>query len=156
MSLLAMTACHTYTPVESPAVGTVARVTVPVRGTTGGASAAVQAASLEGVVVNAGDTIVLAMPIRREWGDAQGVMRIDTVRLLRDQLSAIEAKRPSTGKSVLLGAAIAGGVATLAVILDIKNGGDQSPVPDDDEFPPGGAVVTLRLASVLAWLFGGG
>ena len=156
MCLLAMTACHTYTHVESPAVGTVARVTVPVRGTNGDASAPVQAASLEGVVVSAGDTIVLAMPIRREWGDAQGVMRIDTVRLLSDQLSAIEAKGPSTGKSVLLGAAIAGGVTTLALILDIKNGGDQSPVPDDEEFPPGGAVVTLRLASVWAWLVGGG
>ena len=152
-----MVGCHSYTPSEAPAPGTVARVRVAVPGSSAvdGLNVAVESASLEGVVVSAGDTIVLAMRIRREWGSAGGTLRADTVRVTRDRLSSIEVKEVAVGKSLLLGAAIAGAATTLALILDIGHV-DQVGAPGDEDDSPGGAVVSFPLGSIIARLLGGG
>ncbi|MCH7565569.1 MAG: hypothetical protein IH968_17290 [Gemmatimonadetes bacterium] len=151
--LLAMVGCHSYTPVESPAPGAVARVTVPGRSAIEGLNMAVETASVEGVVLSAGDTIVLALRRRQQWGNA-GTMVVDTVRLTRERLSSIEVKEFSTRKSVLLGAAIAGAVTTLALILDVGNA-EGVPAAEDELFPPGGTVITFPVGSIIAKLLGG-
>ena len=156
-SLLVMVGCHSYIPSDSPAPGSVARVRIPTGSAAEGPNAVAETASLEGVVVSAGDTIVLAMRIRREWGNDGGTLRTDTVRLSRDRLSSIEVKEVATGKSLLLTAAIAGAAMALALTLDVGPGiGLGDPEEEEEEPSVGGAVITLSLASIIAKLFGGG
>ena len=153
--LLAMVGCHSYVPVESPAPGTIARVTIPVRAAINVPNGRGGTASVEGVVLSARDTIVLAMRSRGNWGEARETIRIDTIYVPRDQQVRIEVKEFSTGKSVLLGAAIAGAAAAVALTLEIANAEGVAP-PEDDPFPPGGTVISVSVASIVAKLFGGG
>ena len=154
--LLAMAGCHSYMPSESPAPGTVARVTVLGRPAIEGSSAAVETATVEGVVLSAGDTIMLAMRRRRAWGDGGGTMRVDTVRLTRDRLSSIEVKEVSTSKSVLLGAAIAGAMTALVLTLDVGHREGVGSLPEDEDPSAGGTVITFPIGSIIAKLLGGG
>ncbi len=150
--LLAIVGCYSYVPSVSPAPGTVARVRIPA---VEGSNGAGETASVEGVVVSAGDTIVLAMQIRREWGNAGGTLRADTIRLARARLSSIEVKEAAIGKSLLLTAAIAGALATLALTLDLGHGEGVGP-PEEEEESPGGTVITFPIGSIIAKLLGGG
>ena len=154
--LLTMVGCHSYTSVESPAPGTIARVTIPIRAAINVPNARAGTASVEGVVLSAGDTIVLAMRGRGEWGESQETTRIDTVRIARDQRSAIDLKEFSMGRSVLLSAAIAGAVTVIALTVNAVSNQDGDAPIEDDLFPPGGTVISIPVASIIAKLFGGG
>ena len=151
--LLALLGCHSYTPSESPAPGSVARVRVPA---VEGASEAGETASVEGVVVSAGDTIVLAMHMRREWGSDGGTLRADTIRLTRDLVSSIEVKEAAIGRSLLLAAAVAGALTTLALTLDLGHGEGVGVQEEEEDVTIGGIVITFPVGSIIAKLLGGG
>ena len=154
--LLTTVGCHSYTPSESPAPGSVARVRVAGSVAIGGLGVATETASLEGVVVSARDTIVLVMRRRREWGNAGGTMRADTIRLTRDRLSSIEVKEFSTRKSLLLGGAIAGAMTALVLNFDVGHIPGLGDEEEEEEVSPGGIVITFPLGSIIAKLLGGG
>ena len=150
--LLTLVGCHSYTSAESPAPGSVARVRVRA---VEGSSEAGETAPVEGVVVSAGDTIVLAMRLRREWGNTSGTRRADTVRLARERLSSIEVKEAASGRSLLLGAAIAGAMTALVLTLDVGHI-EGVGAREEEEVSPGGTVITFPLGSIIAKLLGGG
>lgn len=126
--LLVLGGCYSYTPVQSPPRGTIARVTLPARSAIEGVPGTAGAtASVEGEVLSAGDTIVLGMRSVREWGTDVGSIRIDTVRIPRQTLSIIETKELSMAKSTAMGAIIVGTVVAVSVLLDIGGAPDAPP-----------------------------
>ena len=156
VGLLVLGGCYSYTPVQTPARGTIARVTLPARSAIEGVrGTAGTTAAVEGEVLSAGDTIVLGMRSVREWGPDVGSIRIDTVRIPRQALSVIERKELSITKSTAAGAVLVGTVVAVSLLLDIR-GSKQGDVPFDGTDLPEGAIISLSISSIIAKLFGGG
>jgi len=154
-TLLVLGGCYSYTPVQTPARGSIARVTMPARsaieglpGTNG------STASVEGEILSAGDTIVLGMRSTREWGPDVGSIRLDTVRIPRLTLSIIERKELSMPKSIAAAATIVGTVVAVSLMLDISGSKDGDTPFDGDDLPEG-AVISFSISSVIAKLLGG-
>lgn len=135
--LLGAGACHTYLPVTNPAPGTNVRVRVPVTSALDNGNAAPGTASIEGVVVESGDTLVLATSLRQEYGAYREVTMVDTLRLRPEQLLSVEQPQFSMGRTVLLTAVIVGAAVGTA-IASFGGGGDEI---DGGEPPPQGAIV---------------
>lgn len=110
-----LSGCHTYLPVETPAPGSVARVHVPVRSALVGPGLPPRTASVEGVVIEAGDTLVLEVRTRRVIGTFNEFVQENTYRVSREDLVAVEVREFSPGRSAVLGSAILTGVAFLAI-----------------------------------------
>ncbi len=110
-----LSGCHTYMPVETPAPGSVARVHVPVRSALEEPGLPPRTASVEGVVVEAGDTLVLEVRTRRVIGTFDEFVQENTYRVARDELLAVEVREFSPRRSAVLGSAIVTGVVFLAV-----------------------------------------
>ena len=145
--------CHNYVPVDVAPVGAAVRVLVPVQSALADPNAPASTASIEGDVVSDGDTLVLALVNRQEYGAFREIVRYDTLRLGPDQRTRVEVKQFSNGKSVALGVGIAVGVAILAVsAFGGLNGGG----PDDMPPPPpqGALVFSPSLLSSLWSVFG--
>jgi hypothetical protein len=132
--------CHTYTPVQTPVVGSTVRVHVPVQSAVADRNAAPRTETIEGVVVGAGDTLALATRTRRELGAYRELVQFDTLRLGMDQTSFVEVQEFSATRSILLGAVIAVGAGVAAVLAfnSSQNGGE---VPDPGPGEPAPAVV---------------
>ncbi|MDE2974437.1 MAG: hypothetical protein OXU64_06925 [Gemmatimonadota bacterium] len=130
---VALCACHTYLPVETPAPGSVARVHVPVRSALAAPGVPPRTASVEGLVVEAGDTLVLEVRTRRAIGAFDEFVQENTYRVSRDDLAAVEVREFSLGRSAALGSAILGGIAFLAVAAFQGEAGEGGEKP-----PPGG------------------
>ena len=113
--VLVLSGCHTYLPVETPAPGSVARVHVPVRSALADPGLPPETASVEGVVLEAGDTLVLEVRTRRVIGAFNEFVQENTYRVSRADLLAIEVREFSPGRSAVLGSAILGGVVFLAI-----------------------------------------
>ncbi|MDX1746417.1 MAG: hypothetical protein R3324_10810 [Halobacteriales archaeon] len=144
--------CHTYRPVESPSPGSTVRVRVPVTSALNNPNRAPDMATVEGLVVSARDTVVLAMETRREFGAYREIVQFDTVRLGPSQVRSIEVREFSTKRSALLGVAIAG-TATLAALAAFGfGGGDEGDSPGDDG-PVASIIATPSLvSSLLGWI----
>ena len=112
---LLLCGCHTYLPVESPVPGSVARVHVPVRSALADPRLPPETTSVEGVVLEAGDTLVLEVQTRRVIGVFNEFVQENTYRVSRDELVMIEVREFSPGKSAALGSAIFGGAVFFAV-----------------------------------------
>ncbi len=119
----ALAGCYTYR-VDAPAPGAVARVHVPVLSAADDPNEAPETASVEGIVVEYGDSIVLATKIRRDIGAYREVVRDDTLRIPVEGTTRIEVREFSRAKSTVLGAVIAGGAALLALAALGIQGGD--------------------------------
>lgn len=113
--VLVLSGCHTYTPVETPSPGSVARVHVPVRSALAEPGLPSRTASVEGVVIEAGDTLVLKVRTRRAIGIFNEFVQENTYRVSRDELVAVEVREFSPKRSAVLGSAILTGVVFLAV-----------------------------------------
>ena len=110
-----LSGCHTYLPVETPAPGSVARVHVPVRSALADPGLAPETASVEGVVLESGDTLVLEVQTRRVIGAFNEFVQENTYRVAREDLLAVEVREFSPRRSAALGSAILTGVVFLAI-----------------------------------------
>lgn len=115
LGALLLAGCHTYLPVESPAPGSVARVHVPVRSAVSNPNAPPPTVSVEGTVLEVGDTIVLEVQSRRYFGALQELVQENVYRVGRDEVVSIELREFSGRKSALLGVGILGGIGLLAL-----------------------------------------
>ena len=140
---LFLVGCHTYRPVEHAPVGSIVRVRVPVSSPVG---RTVETASVEGQVLDNGDTLTLATETRRQLGAYSELMQFDTIRLADAQVSSVEIKEFSTKRSVVLGVAItAGAVLAAAFGFGLTGGAD----PPDDGRPPPVTFSFLSLPGLL-------
>lgn len=142
---IVLSGCHTYRPVDTAPVGSMVRVRVPVTSPLG---RAVDMASIEGQLLDDGDTITLATETRRQLGAFSELMQYDTIRLAEDQVGSFELKEFSTKRSVVLGVVIAVGTFVGAAYgFGLAGGADP---PEGDVPPP---PVTFSFFS-LPWSLG--
>lgn len=134
--------CHTYRTVDEPTPGTTVRVSVPVSSALSSPNSSPETADVEGHLVSAGDTLVLAVQTRRMFGIHREIMLYDTMRVAAAQASTVEVREFSTGRSIVLGTAIAA-VATGAAATAFGWGGGS----DDENPPEGGGPVTSIVVS---------
>lgn len=152
LSATLMTACHTYTPVSAPPPGSTVRVHIPVRSAMDDPNAPEPTRTVEGVVLAASDTLVLATQSRYEYGAYREIVQYDTLRLGPDQRSGMELREFSSRKSVVLGLALTGIVAGAAVLaLGGKFGTEGEGPPDDG---PTTSIIGIPLGTLLGWLPG--
>ena len=148
-----LSGCYRYIPVETPPPGSVARVRVPIQSAVADPNAPPETVAVEGQVLAAGDSIVLAARLSREVSVFQQYVRFDTFRVARAELASVELKEFATGRSVALGAAVAGGTALLALAALGIRGGNDGEGGGDGDGPQG---FTVRLSSavgiILGWL----
>ncbi|MDE2793935.1 MAG: hypothetical protein OXL34_03865 [Gemmatimonadota bacterium] len=129
---LALSGCHTYLPIESPAPGSVARVHVPVQSAVSNPNVPPPTVSVEGTVLSAGDTIVLEVQSRQYFGALQEVVQENVYRVARDEVVTIELREFSTRRSVLLGGAVLVGVVGLALAAFGGEFGEGGNGPDEN------------------------
>lgn len=152
--LLSTTACHTYTAVDTPALGATVRVHVPIDNALSRPNQAPQTASIEGIVLAVGDTLALATKRRQEYGAYREIIQSDTLRLAADRPVLLEVREFSPQKSILLGAVLSVG-ATFAAIAALNAGRDGGNPPDPGPGPPAPAlVVSGSLISTIVGFFG--
>lgn len=142
VAIAVLSGCHTYHVVDEPPVGSMVRVRVPLTSAIAGTRAPIETVSLEGLLVAAGDTLMLATETRRELGAYRELIQRDTLRLARSQASSVEVREFSTARSVVLGTVIAG-VAGLAAWYAFDLGGGQA----GDDSGNGNGTVTSIVAS---------
>lgn len=150
-----LVACHTYTPVTTPAPGTTVRVRIPVTNAAANRNAAPQTVSVEGLVVATGDTLLLATTNRQEYGAFREIIQFDTLRLGADQIHSIERSDFSTKKSIGLGVVLTGGAALLAAAAFGGLGGDDSPIPGGPPPPAPTIIVNRSIVAGILGLLGG-
>jgi hypothetical protein len=149
-----LSGCHTYRVVETPTLGSIVRVQVPVTSALDGPNAASRTASLEGEVVGVGETLLLATETRREYGQFREVVQFDTISLSTEQASVIQVREFSSQRSVAMGAVIAVGAITAGILAfnSSSNGGD-IPTPGPPE-PESAIVVSNSVISMIWGLLG--
>lgn len=155
VAAVGMSGCHTYTPVSTPTPGSTVRVQIPVISAAADPNAPQQTVSVEGQVVESGDTLVLAMRNRQEYGAYREIVQYDTVRLGPDQRESVELSEFSAQRSIGLGVIIAGGAALLATTAFGLAGGGDGPI-DGGEPPPQSIIISSGLISRILGLVGGG
>ena len=125
--VLVMSGCYTYRAVDSATIGSSVRVRLPIEGPVA-ARGVPDFVNLEGVLVELGDSISLAVQTRREYGAYREVVQNDTLVLAVDRLSAFEIKEFSRNRSVALGVTIGGAIAYGAWLgLGLGGGGAGDP-----------------------------
>lgn len=149
-----LSGCHNYRVVETPSIGSIVRVRVPVTSALDQPNAATQTASLEGQVVSVGETLLLATKSSRTYGAYREVVLFDTISLRAEQVSVIEVREFSSRKSVLMGVVITAGAlaAGISAFNSSKNGGDV--VTPDLPGPESAIVVSNSLISMIWGLIG--
>ncbi len=150
VAVLVLAGCHTYSLVDTPPVGSTVRVRVPVISALDDRNAAPASMAMEGQVLQFGDTLVLATHTRREFGAFREVILVDTLRLAPSQLSSIELKEFSGGRSVGFGIALAAGATVLALAAFDGGGGDGETQGVD---PPSPSIVVNRSILAAVWRF---
>jgi hypothetical protein len=144
--------CFSYLPVETAPPGATVRVRIPVTSAVADPNAPPRTVSVEGTVLESGDTLVLATETRREYGAFREIVQFDTVRLAPDQRSSVELQGFSKGKSIALGVGIAAGVTGLALVAFGGVFGGDPPGPPDGPTPA--VVVSRSLLSALLGVIG--
>lgn len=146
--------CYTYQVVDAPPLGSAVRVHVPVTTNSPLHGQREESVAIEGNLLQGGDTIALATETRRELGAYRELVHFDTLRLASSQITGMEVRQFSTGRSVGLGLAIAAAATTAGAFafgLGGGSGGHPSPGPDG----PVGAVVSWSLVSDILGVLGG-
>ncbi len=148
-----MTACHSYTPVADPTPGSTVRVHIPVRTALDNPNAPTRTTAVEGQLVEAGDTLVLATQSRREYGAFREIVQFDTIRLAPDQRAGVELREFSTGRSIVLGAGLTGIVVFAAMAAFGLGGGQEGEgLPPDNPTP---AIVSSgMISSIVGFVLG--
>ena len=145
--------CYTYTLVEDPPVGSMARVRVPVRSAVAGPAITPETIAIEGLVLSLGDTLSLEAGTRQFAGTFREVLRYDTLRVARDGVATIEVRNLSVVRSVTLGAGVAAATVALAFGAFGTEAGEGGEGPG--EGGSGSFAATLSMAvGTVARLFG--
>lgn len=148
------TACHTYTPVTTPPPpGSIVRVQVPVRSALDNPNAPTQSTSIEGRVVDNGDTLRLATTSRMAYGAYREITQYDTLSLAPDQALSVEVREFSRKRSIILGVVLTAAIGT-AAIKAFNTGGGSSPGPPDPPPPPPAIVSVPVVSSIISLFFG--
>ncbi len=152
---LLVSGCYTFTPVQSPAIGSTIRVHVPIANALRDVNQAPATATVEGQVVAVDDTLTLATQNRQEYGAYREVIQYDTLRVGMDQPTLIEVRAFSPQRSILLSTVISIG-AVLAAVSAFNAGNDGS--GGDDSGPGSGptpsVVMSPSIISAIIGLFG--
>lgn len=148
MAISLLSACHTYRAVDEPVPGTTVRVHVPVASPLASRNAPPASVAVEGLVVEGGDTLVLAVTTRRELGAFRELTQYDTVYLGPEQRTGVEVREFSSARSIALGSVIAAGVAGLAAAAFGLGGGGS---PDDPGNPPPAPAVVVGSVVSAVW-----
>lgn len=139
-----MSGCYTYIPVENPAPRTPVRITVPLNSAVSNPNRAPDSYTLEGTVVSVGDSLTLETQTTAQMGQFRQVSRMDTVRVARRNLLALDERVYSQSRTIGLGvvivagtAALVGGIysATVGSGGDDGNGGGPPPTNQIDVTP---------------------
>lgn len=142
------TGCYTYRLVDSPPIGSIVRVRVPVTSALNSRNSAPETASIEGHLIDVGDTIAVATETRRELGAYREIVQFDTLRLAMSQTSSLEVREFSRSRSILLGTSIAAIAGTAAAVaFGLGGGGD--PPDSGGGGPVTSIVVSPSIVSVL-------
>jgi hypothetical protein len=144
-----LSGCYSYVPVERPAPGSVVRVKLPVRTIIARPSEAPETESLEGTVLSAADSVVLEVESRREIQRFQELTRVDTVRLARADLAALDLRTFSKPKTLGLTAFVVGATVALALVALGLGGDEQGRGPPDGGGTTGSVVVNPIVSGVL-------
>lgn len=142
-------ACYTFVPVESPAPGTTVRANVHVRSALSGSNGTAETASVEGMVVSAGDSLVLEARNLVQLGAYRDVVQVDTFRIPSTELASIEEQQFSAPKTIGLSVLIAGGTAFLAATALGLTGGESGGGKGGD--PPVNGQVILKPLIGAVW-----
>lgn len=151
--VLTASGCYSYRLTEDAPVGAVARLRVPIQSAIVDPNSPPGTVAVEGKVISVGDTIEFEASTRHTLGLFQDVVQYDTLRVARDGVVSIEVREFSTTKSVLLGAGIVAGTATLAAAAAGVGGGDAGDAPSTD--PPQNSTtvgVSVPVSSIGHWL----
>ena len=125
VAAFALSGCYTYVPVQAPAPGTEVRVRIPVQSPVEGSNVVADMMSVEGEVVSAGDTLVLATENTQTFGNFREVRTQDTLRVSRTRLASLEEKTFSRGRTIGFSAlVVAGTVALVLGVAGAVGGGD--------------------------------
>ncbi len=142
MGATVLSGCFSYLPVESPTPGAIARLRVPVNSAVAAPGAPPETATVEGVVLEAGDTIVIEVQTRREIGAYREFIQENTYRIARSDLVSVEMRELSRNRSVGLGAVIFVGVGALAWLAVGQGSDSAGDLIDNDNTPSG---FTIRI-----------
>lgn len=118
-------ACYSYVPVERPAPGTTVRIRVPVTSAVQNPNRPPESFDVEGVVLTAGDSLVMVSETRRELSTFRVVSDVDTVRVARANLLSVEEQVFSKPRTFALTALVTGAaVGVVLLALDAAGGGE--------------------------------
>jgi hypothetical protein len=106
-------------------------VVIPLTSALDDPNAAERTVSIEGFVIEVGDTLVLATETRNQLNQFREIVRFDTLKLAADAYRGVELKKFSRGRSIALGAVIFAGAALATTY--VFNGGSDNDIPG----PPG-------------------
>lgn len=137
--------CHTYRTVDQPTPGSTVRVSVPISSALSSPNRSPQSAAVEGRLVSAGDTLVLAVQNRQSYGAYREVVRYDTLRLASAQASSVEVREFSKNRSIVLGTAVAAVVTGAAALAFGWGGGSTNTTPPGGGGPEPAIVATPSL-----------
>lgn len=118
-----LSGCYTYVPISSAPSGTDVRAHLPVETRTAGGAVTRETIPVEGTVVSFGDSLVLATRATTRVGNFREVVQEDTLRLAVTELSGVEMKEFSRGKTLGFTAIVVGGVALLITGIAAAAGG---------------------------------
>ena len=125
LALLGTGGCYSYTPVQTPAPGTVVRVHVPLTSAVSNPNRPPETVDVEGTVISAGDTLVLATETRRELGTFRVLTDSDTLRMAVTGLAGMEERSFSSAKTYGLSALVVAGAAGLILAAIDAGGGSR-------------------------------
>lgn len=148
--------CYTYHPVESAPIGSSVRVHIPVSSSVDIPGRRAETVTLEGSLLELGDSVAVATETRRQLGAYRDIVQLDTLRLGASQITRIEVKEFSSGRSIGLGLVIGGLVAGAAAIAFGVGGGSAGDGPPDGGGPQGAVVITPSLLTGLIGALSGG
>ena len=131
-STLLFMGCHTYMPVQQPTPGTTVRVKVPLTSAVQGPNQAPETVSIEGTLIEFGDTVEVEVRDRQVYGAFREVTRLDTLRIEASGITGLDERSFSTGRSVVLGLAIGGAAVGFALTALGFEGGGSNPTPGPD------------------------
>ena len=131
-STLLFMGCHTYMPVQQPTPGTTVRVKVPLTSAVQGPNQAPETVSIEGTLIEFGDTVEVEVTNRQEYGAFREVTRLDTLRIAASGITGLDERIFSTSRSIILGLAIGGAATAFALTALGFEGGGSNPTPGPD------------------------
>ena len=152
-ALTILSGCYSYRAVETAPVGAAVRVDLPIDRPVN-APGGPESVMIEGLLVESGDTVIMVVESRREYGAYREVVQVDTLSVAADRIATMEIKEFSRGRSLALGLTVASAV-TLGAAVAFGLGGGRSGDPGDGTppLPDASLVGATGVVPGLGWEF---